>query len=209
MKRIHDLGLESECYRFALVFPVLPGRFNALSVLAPVWLIRELKALTICWSSTSRPRATANVGPYSPRYVPRETLLPETHRLTENRGVQEIIEFPVIQLETRTFRDVAQFHRYVRPEAHPVLTSFCTRLTGIVQEMVEGEEPLPSILDDFHTWLESRALLHDTASFAFVTCGDWDLRQQLPLQCRLAGRALPAYFKSWINIKMVRCRPHA
>lgn len=70
------------------------------------------------------------------------------------------------------------------------------------KEMVEEEEPLEMVLADFHQWLTRENLLKQ--KFAFVTCGDWDLRQLLPRQCLHTGLNIPAYFKSWINIKMVR-----
>lgn len=68
--------------------------------------------------------------------------------------------------------------------------------------MVEDEAPLKAVLKDFHQWLITENVLEQR--FAFVTCGDWDLRQLLPRQCFHTGQGVPAYFKSWINIKMVR-----
>lgn len=68
--------------------------------------------------------------------------------------------------------------------------------------MVDDEAPLGSVLTDFNAWLEQEGLL--SKNFAFVTCGDWDLADLLPTQCRYLGLAVPSYFKSWINIKMVR-----
>ena len=39
-------------------------------------------------------------------------------------------------------------------------------------------------------------------TFAFVTCGDWDLKTMLPAQLALIGRAKPpTAFRRWINIK--------
>lgn len=76
-----------------------------------------------------------------------------------------------------------------------------------VQDMVDDEEPLPAVLKDFHQWLEKEGLF--TKSFAFVTCGDWDLRDLLPNQCRYLGLEVPHYFKSWINMKMVRSKLHS
>jgi inhibitor of KinA sporulation pathway (predicted exonuclease) len=40
-------------------------------------------------------------------------------------------------------------------------------------------------------------------TFAFATCGDWDLNSMLPEQLTLSGIACPSYFRSWINIKRV------
>ena len=43
---------------------------------------------------------------------------------------QEIIEFPCIKVNTENMKIESTFHQYVRPESHPVLTDFCTQLTG-------------------------------------------------------------------------------
>eukprot|EP00796_Vickermania_ingenoplastis_P000877 gene877-507_t len=67
----------------------------------------------------------------------------------------EILEFPVVVLDTRTLEIVAQFHRYVRPNKNPQLTSFCTDLTGITQEMVDAAQPLDVVLAEFRKWLEA------------------------------------------------------
>lgn len=68
--------------------------------------------------------------------------------------------------------------------------------------MVEDEEPLEMVMADFHQWLIRENVLKQ--KFAVVTCGDWDLRLLLPRQCLHTGLSIPAYFQSWINIKMVR-----
>ena len=69
---------------------------------------------------------------------------------------QEIIEFPcllvraddlclvdqVLIIKThlahiKCFSMMAQFHEYVKPVASPLLTNFCTDLTGITQDMIQ------------------------------------------------------------------------
>ncbi|AYU80540.1 Exonuclease [Leishmania donovani] len=67
----------------------------------------------------------------------------------------EIIEFPVVVLDTATLRIVAEFHRYVRPLRNPKLTAFCTELTGITQEMVDVADPLPTVVAQFQDWLKT------------------------------------------------------
>ncbi len=47
--------------------------------------------------------------------------------------VQEIIEFSCAILDAQSLQIVAEFQRYCRPTEHPVLTAFCTELTGISQ----------------------------------------------------------------------------
>ncbi|VDM95535.1 unnamed protein product [Thelazia callipaeda] len=131
--------------------------------------------------------------------------------------LQEIIEFPVMQLCGRTFEEVGRFHRYVRPTERPVLTSFCTHLTGIVQkrfyqETVAKEETLPEILDAFHTWLVDSDLIGTNnfaeSRFTFLTSGDWDLGVLLPNEARYRRLQLPeqVYFKRWINLKKAFCK---
>lgn len=49
--------------------------------------------------------------------------------------LQEIIEFACCALDARTLQVTQQFQRYCRPTENPVLTAFCTELTGITQSM--------------------------------------------------------------------------
>ncbi|MFH4984656.1 hypothetical protein AB6A40_011365 [Gnathostoma spinigerum] len=73
--------------------------------------------------------------------------------------------------------------------------------------MVDGQSTLPEVLDEFDTWLSTRNLKRrsesdDSAqSWAFVTCGDWDLNSLLVNEAKYFQIQLPRYFNSWINIK--------
>ncbi|KAL6744026.1 hypothetical protein Aduo_017004 [Ancylostoma duodenale] len=115
----------------------------------------------------------------------------------------EIIEFPVAKLDVRTWTVSSYFHQYVRPTANPNLTSFCTHLTGIIQEMVDKQPTIDDVLRQFHDWLSKEGLLNSRA--AFVTCGDWDLGVMLPSEAENKGLVVPEYFKKWINIKKSYC----
>jgi inhibitor of KinA sporulation pathway (predicted exonuclease) len=46
---------------------------------------------------------------------------------------QEIIEFPCIKINANTCEVEDIFHQYVQPKEIPVITPFCTELTGIMQ----------------------------------------------------------------------------
>ncbi|KAM3725148.1 ERI1 exoribonuclease [Dirofilaria immitis] len=123
---------------------------------------------------------------------------------------QEIIEFPVVQLSGKDFEEVGRFHRYVRPTERPILTSFCTDLTGIIQETVANQETLPEVLDAFNKWLIDSNLINTDYSmksrFTFVTCGDWDLGVLLPSEAKYRNLQLPDYFKRWVNLKKAFCK---
>lgn len=69
--------------------------------------------------------------------------------------------------------------------------------------MVETSDPFPKVYEDFDHWLKSEGLLSsDSQSFAFVTCGNWDLKTMLPEQFQVSGiENVPEHFNRWINVK--------
>ena len=115
---------------------------------------------------------------------------------------QEIIELPSV-LEWAVLAD---FQTFVRPLVHPHLSAFCTALTTIRQEDVDGAPAFPEALERHLAWLRGHGLLDGPDRFAFVTCGDWDLATMLPTQCAASGPPiadLPPAYRRWINIKKV------
>jgi len=117
---------------------------------------------------------------------------------------QEIIEFPTVAIDLQTMR-ATEFHVYCRPEAYPQITPFCTRLTGITQDMVANGPTLQEALRQHQQWLRDVLGLSpcgdDGRDYAYVTCGDWDLRTCLPQQLASLGIRAPAGYSRWINIK--------
>ncbi|KAJ3272382.1 3'-5' exoribonuclease 1 [Terramyces sp. JEL0728] len=79
----------------------------------------------------------------------------------------EIIEFPVI-LEK-------EFHRYVKPQIGPILSDFCTNLTGITQNTVDNAQEFKAVFQEFLDWL-SEIDAPPFSNCIFVTDGIWDLR---------------------------------
>lgn len=115
---------------------------------------------------------------------------------------QEVIEFPCLWLSSKNFEVISTFHQYVKPKFHPTLTTFCTELTGIIQETVDSELHFDTVFSNFLAWVEDT---HDKVgkneNFIFVTCGDWDLKVMLPEQCQLFDISIPDFMKKWVNIK--------
>jgi len=122
---------------------------------------------------------------------------------------QEIIEFPSVLLDGEKLTVIDEFASFVRPVHHPKLTAFCSELTGITQQQVDDALFFPEVFALHMAWLRSHNLKVTTAdegaSFAFITCGDWDLRRMLPNQCRVCEPRrdfIPHAYRQWINIKV-------
>jgi len=77
---------------------------------------------------------------------------------------QEIIEFPVVIINTKTLQVEDTFHSYVRPVINPRLSRFCRQLTGIQQSCVNFASPLWEVLAQFDRWLQGHHLCHPTLS---------------------------------------------
>ncbi|XP_053333242.1 ERI1 exoribonuclease 2 [Clarias gariepinus] len=137
----------------------------------------------------------------------------------KNSHGQEIIEFPAVLMNTHTGELESEFHSYVQPQEHPLLSSFCTELTGITQEQVEAGLPLQICLSRFTRWLhtlqQDRGVVfprdhthtHTTAAAgagkpcAFLTWSDWDLGVCLQYECKRKQITKPEVLNSWIDLR--------
>ena len=122
-------------------------------------------------------------------------------------GPHEIIEFPSVLVDLETDQVVDDFKSFARPVENPVLTEFCTQLTSITQQDVEGASLFTKVFGRHQAWLEAHHLTETNA--LFVTCGDWDLMSMLPQQCQLSGidpAAIPPIYRRWLNIKVLYCQ---
>jgi len=111
---------------------------------------------------------------------------------------QEIIEFPSVLVSRSPFSVVHEFASYVKPRVHPTLTEFCTSLTKITQDKVDGSPVLAEVLGQHHKWLRSHVA--ESEHCLFVTCGDMDLKNSLPQDPNCPEEVPPCY-RNWLNIK--------
>mmetsp|Transcript_14001 Transcript_14001/g.33945 ORF Transcript_14001/g.33945 Transcript_14001/m.33945 type:complete len:329 (-) Transcript_14001:1167-2153(-) len=124
----------------------------------------------------------------------------------------EIIEFSCVLVSTRRpAAIVAEFQQYCKPEINPVLTRFCTALTGIRQEQVSNGATLAVAIERFHAWLEGHGIAldfdrdsgeRDDMPFAICTWSDADLGVTLPRQMEALGLSRTPWFDRWINLKL-------
>ena len=154
----------------------------------------------------SKSRSGSSSGLFQPQKF--DTLLALDFEATciSNKQIepQEIIEFPCLKINTKTFEVESEFHHYVRPKFHPQLSDFCTELTGIMQEMVEDQLEFSQVMDQFQQWIDHENL----GKFALVTCGDWDLKTCLKKQCEISNINLPNWAHQWINLKKAHKTVH-
>ncbi len=81
----------------------------------------------------------------------------------------------VVAVSSLTGTPVTSFHSIVRPTANPILTAFCTQLTGITQTQVNAAPTFIEVWKNLNLMLE--ALSNADAqgkrpALLFVTCGE-------------------------------------
>ncbi|NXI57149.1 ERI2 exoribonuclease, partial [Chloroceryle aenea] len=125
------------------------------------------------------------------------------------------VEFPAVLLNTSTGEIESEFHTYVQPQEHPILSDFCTELTGITQNQVDEGVPLNICLSQFLKWIQKlqkeKKILFSTDTLSnstseakacsFVTWTDWDLGVCLQYECKRKQLRKPDIFNSWIDLK--------
>ncbi|KAF7236468.1 3'-5' exoribonuclease 1 [Varanus komodoensis] len=112
----------------------------------------------------------------------------------------EIIEFPIVLLNTRTLEIEDTFQQYVKPEINPQLSDFCINLTGISQDLVDKAVEFPNVLQNAVDWMKQKEL-GSRYSYSILTDGSWDMSKFLNIQCRISRLKYPSFAKKWINIR--------
>lgn len=115
---------------------------------------------------------------------------------------QEIIEFPLVLIDYTTGDVVAEFHQYVKPKHNPTLDPFCTKLTGITQDVVNNAKPFSEVWKNFNRFLEEYKITDKNT--IFVTFGNTDLQFMLPRQCYLSNIRMKnntLLFRRWVDLR--------
>eukprot|EP01080_Neovahlkampfia_damariscottae_P010329 gene10329-2745_t len=114
---------------------------------------------------------------------------------------REIIEFPIIMLNSKTLKIEKEYQQFVKPTVNRNITEFCTKLTGITQKKVDSAVTLQKALENVDDFLKNNDLLSGKYSFIFVTDGPWDFRDFLAPECQKKKIPYPQYFDQWVNIR--------
>jgi 3'-5' exoribonuclease 1 len=113
------------------------------------------------------------------------------------KEAHEIIEFPVIFMNSRTLEVEYEFHEFVRPTESPVLTPFCTELTGITQATVDAAMHLEAVLHKLEEFMKSYKIL----SFMPCTDGPWDFSKFLMPELERKKLPIPAWTKKYLDVR--------
>eukprot|EP00051_Salpingoeca_urceolata_P031421 m.11530 g.11530 ORF g.11530 m.11530 type:complete len:332 (-) comp4038_c0_seq2:89-1084(-) len=112
----------------------------------------------------------------------------------------EIIEWPIVLVNARTLKKEGEFHAFVKPVLNPVLSKFCSGLTGITQDQVDRADTFPEVLQRVEQWMTSKGL-GTTHSFGLSSDGPWDFRNFLTLQCEISGISRPDWSLAWLDVR--------
>ena len=76
----------------------------------------------------------------------------------KERHIREIIEFPSILYKVTPKNNIiyiSEFSEFVKPTINPILSDFCTQLTGITQDQVNNSDEFPIVYKRHIKWLQT------------------------------------------------------
>lgn len=115
----------------------------------------------------------------------------------ETTGVRpfELIEFPVVVINTETFEVADQDRWIVQPTVNPTLTPETIQRTGVTQEMVDAAPTFPKFVDLFTEWMTRRGFLPQPGGSTFLMEARrvWWQVETLVAQCKQTGTAIPPW----------------
>lgn len=116
----------------------------------------------------------------------------------ENNGVFQRDNSEVIEIGAIGMSDdspaVHKFSSFIRPVKHPILTEYCTNLTGIVQDQVDLADLASQVYKDFIAWASMSGLNGGT----FVAWGNYDHKKMI---AEMSSHGLRFPFNTYINLK--------
>ena len=109
----------------------------------------------------------------------------------------EIIEIGAVKIEVGdgTVHPAEEFQTFVRPFMAPRLSDFCSELTTIRQEDVDGAPGFPAALAAFHGWAAG------SGAFTLAAWGNYD-GAQLGRDCARHGVENPFQEIPYVNVKV-------
>ena len=134
--------------------------------------------------------------------TPTHYLVVDLEATTSNDGSlplkeMETIEIGALLVEANSLAVVDEFQSFVRPVRHPILSPFCTELTGITQEMVDAAPGFRAALEMFQQQLFAPS---QERVLSFASWGQFD-KAQFERDCAL--HAIPYPMPEHVNFRGV------
>lgn len=114
------------------------------------------------------------------------------------RHESEIIEFGACRVDMAT-GEKTEFSTFVKPQVHPKLSAFCTELTSITQDQVDGGVAFKDACDQLKLVLADKVGIE---KLVWVSWGQYDFNQ-LNTDCNRAGIKSPLDGVTHYNLKEV------
>lgn len=111
----------------------------------------------------------------------------------KGNGPNEIIEIGALCFNERKEK-LGEFVTFIKPSVNPKLSPFCTQLTSITQEQVDGAPFFPEAIGKFQDWI-----LSFEDDYVLCSWGFYD-KKQFKEDCQLHGIATD-WIKSHISLK--------
>lgn len=121
-------------------------------------------------------------------------------------------EFPAVLLNLQTGEIEDKFHEYVRPTEIPILSKYCSSLTGISQMDVLTADSLRVVLHKFSKWINQLAFEKDLVLISrryrrqnavIATWTNYDLGTFMKRECERKFIRRPRYFNRWIDVRVL------
>jgi 3'-5' exoribonuclease 1 len=88
-----------------------------------------------------------------------------------DRNEMEIIEIGAVMVNGKSLEIASEFQTFIKPVRHPILTSFCTELTSITQDVVDRAPSFTEAIASLQNWSSN---YHNVV---FCSWGDYDRKQ--------------------------------
>ena len=111
----------------------------------------------------------------------------------ENKRNMEIIEIGAV-IVNDAFEEISRFSSFARPVRNPILSAFCTQLTGIKQQDVDEADLFPAVNKKFYDWLTQE--LPDV----WLSWGQYDFNQ-MNKDCKYHNVFYPLKYVTHLNAK--------
>lgn len=118
------------------------------------------------------------------------------------REDMETIEFGAVLVRMEELQPIDERSWFIKPLVHPVLSAYCTKLTSITQEQVDGGRPFEEVCELIAGWLAPHQ-----ERLGWGSWGNYD-RHQLEKDGRRLGIASPLADLHHTNLKDVFSKRH-